>query len=64
MKKKCIAIIGAGPCGLSQLIALKDESVQLVCFERQAEWGGQWFYPYESEADFSEEYIHSSMYRQ
>ncbi|CAF1202274.1 unnamed protein product [Rotaria sp. Silwood1] len=64
MTKKRIAIIGAGPCGLSQLIALKDDDVELVCFERQFEWGGQWLYPYESETDSSKEYIHSSMYRQ
>ncbi|CAF3109661.1 unnamed protein product [Rotaria socialis] len=64
MMKKRIAIIGAGPCGLSQLSALKDDAFDLVCFERQSEWGGQWLYPYQNETDSSEEYIHSSMYRQ
>ncbi|CAF5054627.1 unnamed protein product, partial [Rotaria magnacalcarata] len=64
MMKKRIAIIGAGPCGLSQLSALKNDAFDLICFERQSEWGGQWLYPYQNEADSSEEYIHSSMYRQ
>ena len=46
MGKLRIAIIGAGPCGLSQLLAFKraeqDQQVELVCFERQSDWGGLW----------------------
>ncbi|CAF0756426.1 unnamed protein product [Adineta steineri] len=66
--KKTIAIIGAGPCGLSQLLAFKqaeqDQLVELVCFERQAEWGGLWQYTALTGTDSCGEPIHSSMYRQ
>jgi cation diffusion facilitator CzcD-associated flavoprotein CzcO len=48
MTKKRIAIVGAGPSGLSQLLAFKqaeqEQRVELVCFERQADWGGLWQY--------------------
>ncbi|CAF0818172.1 unnamed protein product [Rotaria sp. Silwood1] len=66
--KKRIAIIGAGPCGLSQLIAFKqaeqEQRVELICFERQAEWGGLWQYTALTGIDSCGELIHSSMYRQ
>ena len=48
--KKRVAIIGAGPCGLSQLRAFQQAESQgadipeLVCFERQSDWGGLWHY--------------------
>jgi trimethylamine monooxygenase len=68
MTKKRIAIIGAGPAGLSQLIALKqaeeEERVSLVCFERQEDWGGLWQYTALTGTDSTGEPIHSSMYRQ
>ncbi|CAF3234493.1 unnamed protein product [Rotaria socialis] len=66
--KKRIAIIGAGPSGLSQLIAFKqaeqEQRVELVCFERQAEWGGLWQYTALVGTYSCGEPIHSSMYRQ
>ena len=43
-----IAIIGAGPCGLSLLRAFehlekKEEKIpEIVCFEKQSDWGGLW----------------------
>ena len=43
-----IAIIGAGPCGLSMLRAFehlenKGEKIpEIVCFEKQEDWGGLW----------------------
>ena len=44
LNRKRIAIIGAEPCGLLQLLAFKqaeqDQLVELVYFERKAEWGG------------------------
>jgi trimethylamine monooxygenase len=68
VSKKRIAIIGAGPCGLSQLLAFKqaeqEQRVELVCFERQAEWGGLWQYTALTGIDSCGEPIHSSMYRQ
>ncbi|CAF1109217.1 unnamed protein product [Adineta ricciae] len=62
--RKRIAIIGAGPCGLFQLIALKNDDLDLICFERQSEWGGMWLYTEESKTSTSEEPVHTSMYKQ
>ncbi|UJR17555.1 hypothetical protein I4U23_004451 [Adineta vaga] len=68
MSKLRIAIIGAGPCGLSQLLAFKqaeqEQQVELVCFERQSDWGGLWLYTSLIGTDVYGEPIHSSMYRQ
>ncbi|CAF2957006.1 unnamed protein product [Rotaria sp. Silwood2] len=67
MSKLRIAIIGAGPCGLSQLLAFKqaeeEQQVELVCFERQSDWGGLWLYSSQIGIDAYGEPIHSSMYR-
>ncbi|CAF3125872.1 unnamed protein product [Rotaria sp. Silwood2] len=66
--QKRIVIIGAGPSGLSQLIVFKqveeEQRVELVCFERQADWGGLWQYTALTGTDSCAEPIHSSMYRQ
>jgi trimethylamine monooxygenase len=66
--KKRIAIIGAGPSGLSQLLAFKqaeqEQRVELICFERQTQWGGLWQYTALTGTDPSGEPVHSSMYRQ
>ena len=41
-----VAIIGAGPSGLAQLRAFQSAQAkgadipELVCFEKQADWGG------------------------
>ncbi|CAF5014846.1 unnamed protein product, partial [Rotaria sp. Silwood1] len=68
MSKLRIAIIGAGPCGLAQLLAFKqserEQRVELVCFERQSDWGGLWLYTSQIGIDVHGEPIHSSMYRQ
>ena len=65
---KRIAIIGAGPSGLSQLLAFReaerDGRVELICFERQAQWGGLWQFTAETGIDSCGEPVHSSMYRQ
>ncbi len=67
MSKLRIAIIGAGPSGLSQLFAFKqaeqEQQVELVCFERQSDWGGLWIYSSQIGIDAHCEPIHSSMYR-
>ena len=45
-----VAIIGAGPCGLSMLRAFeqaekKGEKIpEVICFEKQEDWGGLWNY--------------------
>jgi trimethylamine monooxygenase len=64
---KRIAVIGAGPAGLSQLHAFqtqKDEfrNIETVCYEKQNEEGGQWVIP-PSDFDSSGEYRHSCMYK-
>lgn len=52
-----IAIIGAGPSGLSQLrsFALKESAgehiPEIVCFEKQSDWGGMWNYTWRTGLD-------------
>lgn len=64
-----VAVIGAGPCGLSQLRAFqmaKDcgaEIPEVVCFETQSDWGGLWNYSWRTGMDESGEPLHCSMYR-
>ena len=46
MSKQRVAIIGAGPSGLAQLRAFQSaqakgaEIPEIVCFEKQDNWGG------------------------
>lgn len=64
-----IAVIGAGPCGLSQLHAFEQARLQgaeipeLVCFEKQSSWGGLWNYTWRTGLDEYGEPVHGSMYR-
>lgn len=64
-----VAIIGAGPCGLAQLRAFASaaaegvEIPELVCFEKQADWGGMWNYTWRTGLDEHGEPVHGSMYR-
>ncbi len=64
-----IAIIGAGPCGLAQLRAFQSakakgaEIPELVCFEKQKDWGGMWNYTWRTGLDENGEPVHGSMYR-
>ena len=64
-----IAIIGAGPSGMAQLRAFEAakaagrEIPELVCFEKQDDWGGQWNYDWRTGIDAHGEPVHSSMYR-
>ncbi len=66
---KRVAIIGAGPSGMAQLRAFESaerngaEIPELVCFEKQADWGGQWNYTWRTGLDEHGEPVHSSMYR-
>jgi trimethylamine monooxygenase len=67
--KQRVAIIGAGPCGLAQLRAFQAaqakgaEIPDLVCFEKQADWGGMWNYSWRTGLDEHGEPVHASMYR-
>ena len=64
-----IAIIGAGPSGLAQLRAFQSarekgaDVPEIVCFEKQADWGGLWNYTWRTGTDEYGEPIHCSMYR-
>ena len=64
-----VAVIGAGPCGLGLLRAFSlaqskgAEIPEIVCFEKQAEWGGLWNYAWRSGTDANGEPLHNSMYR-
>ena len=64
-----IAVIGAGPCGLSQLHAFEKARLKgtaipdLVCFEKQPSWGGLWNYTWRTGLDDYGEPVHGSMYR-
>lgn len=64
-----VAIIGAGPSGLAQLRAFESakragaETPEIVCFEKQSNWGGMWNYTWRTGLDEYGEPVHGSMYR-
>ena len=64
-----VAIIGAGPSGLAQLRAFQSASERggqvfdVVCFEKQSDWGGLWNYTWRTGLDQYGEPVHGSMYR-
>jgi trimethylamine monooxygenase len=66
---KRVAVIGAGPSGLAQLRAFKSaadkgaEIPEVVCFEKQDDWGGLWNYSWRTGLDEYGEPVHCSMYR-
>ena len=67
--KKHVAVIGAGPSGLAQLRAFQSaaqggaEIPEVVCFEKQDNWGGLWNYSWRTGLDEYGEPVHGSMYR-
>lgn len=64
-----VAVVGAGPSGLAQLHAFEEARHQgadvpeLVCFEKQDEWGGLWNYAWRTGLDAYGDPVHGSMYR-
>ncbi|MGE4372548.1 MAG: NAD(P)-binding domain-containing protein [Xanthobacter sp.] len=66
---KRVAIIGAGPSGLAQLRAFQSAAEkgadvpEVVCFEKQSNWGGLWNYTWRTGLDENGEPVHCSMYR-
>ena len=64
-----VAIIGAGPCGLSQLRAFARAKAKggdipdIVCYDKQSDWGGLWNYTWRTGLDESGVPVHGSMYR-
>jgi trimethylamine monooxygenase len=69
MMSKRVAVIGAGPSGLAQLRAFQSakekgaEIPDIVCFEKQSDWGGLWNYTWRTGLDQYGEPVHGSMYR-
>lgn len=66
---KRVAIIGAGPCGTAALRAFQsakqngEEIPEVVCYEKQEDWGGLWNYTWRTGLDEYGEPVHGSMYR-
>lgn len=64
-----VAIVGAGPSGLAQLRAFEAlrragaDIPELVCYEKQDNWGGLWNYTWRTGLDEHGEPVHGSMYR-
>jgi trimethylamine monooxygenase len=64
-----IAIIGAGPSGMAQLRAFQSAKAkgqqvpEIVCFEKQNDWGGLWNYTWRTGVDQYGNSVHGSMYR-
>ncbi|SDE53766.1 NAD(P)-binding domain-containing protein [Rhodococcus tukisamuensis] len=65
-----IAILGAGPSGLAQLRAFESARnsdpgriPDIVCYEKQRDWGGMWNYTWRTGLDENGEPVHASMYR-
>ncbi|GIR43447.1 MAG: oxidoreductase [Paracoccaceae bacterium] len=67
--EKRVAVVGAGPSGLAVLRAFQtakangDEIPEVVCFEKQDNWGGLWNYTWRTGLDQYGESVHGSMYR-
>lgn len=66
---KRVAVIGAGPSGLAMLRAFQSAKAkgadipEVVCFEKQGNWGGLWNYTWRTGLDEHGEPVHCSMYR-
>ena len=66
---KRVCIIGAGPSGLAQLRAFQSakakgaEIPDIVCYEKQSDWGGLWNYSWRTGTDEYGNPCHASMYR-
>ncbi len=64
-----VAIIGAGPCGMSLLHSFATaekkgaDIPEVVCYEKQSDWGGLWNYTWRTGTDQYGEPVHGSMYR-
>ena len=66
---KRVCVIGAGPSGLAQLRAFQSaaaagaEIPEVVCYEKQSDWGGLWNYTWRTGVDEHGNQCHGSMYR-
>ena len=66
---KRVCVIGAGPSGLAQLRAFQSAKAngadipEIVCYEKQSDWGGLWKYTWRTGVDEHGNLCHGSMYR-
>ena len=64
-----VCVIGAGPSGTAVLRAFQSAQAkgatipEVVCFEKQPQWGGLWNYSWRTGLDASGQPVHNSMYR-
>ncbi|XP_023330765.1 flavin-containing monooxygenase FMO GS-OX3 isoform X1 [Eurytemora carolleeae] len=64
-----VCIIGGGPSGLAVLAGFAkmqregQDIPELVCYEKQSNWGGLWNYTWRTGSDQHGEPVHGSMYR-
>ena len=69
MSGKRVCIIGAGPSGTAALRSFQSAEAkgiqipEVVCFEKQSDWGGLWNYSWRTGIDENGENVHGSMYR-
>ena len=67
---KRVCLIGAGPSGMSVLYQIDQlkkqgqaQDLEVVCYEKQSNWGGLWNYSWRTGSDENGEPVHGSMYR-
>ncbi|XP_052818617.1 flavin-containing monooxygenase 3-like isoform X1 [Mya arenaria] len=66
-ERKRVCIIGAGPCGMAALChfsqAASDVRPEVVCYEKQATWGGLWNFTWLTGTDEFGEPCHGGQYK-
>lgn len=66
---KKIAVIGAGPAGICQMVAFSKAKMKgmeiptIVCYEKQSQYGGQWNYDWRIGFGEHGDFVHSGMYK-
>ena len=64
-----VCVIGAGPAGLATLSSFRrlektgSRIPQLVCYEKQSDWGGMWNFSWRTGVDEKGHAVHGSMYK-
>lgn len=64
-----IAVIGAGPSGLSTLISFRQAEIEgmqipeIVCYDKQEDWGGLWNFSWRTGTDLYGDTVHNGMYQ-
>ena len=59
LQAKRVCVIGAGPSGMSVLYHFNrlktqgKEIPEIVCYDKQSDWGGLWIYSWETGKEFT-----------